>query len=549
MKNTIKQEFGNTPVFLLNTHLNTVLEDAESGLNRLRMVLQYFEKRDDLLLLWRPHPLLEESLQSMQPQYLECYLQIKDFALKMKNLIYDTEAAAFEAICCSDAYIGDVSSSLVLSYGITGKPAYIWGFQNQASPRSQDIVKLGADEGDIEGDQYIFHANNGFGIFSVDLITKKVKLIGAARNKCPFAAYRTAVFYKGFVWLIPNYEAEIKKIDLSSGEEKIIPYPRNFSVPACGKFEISIKYGHYIWCVPQNADMILRIDMETDSIKEYSDFGQQVKKSPSGFLFKGGAVGNGKLWLCPDGSPVCSALDLENGVVSEFDVDCTKKRYGGVAFDGQHLWFAPLTADYILRFDPLTDTKKEYHDWPTGYVGGNYALYRPYFDGEFIWMTPRDANMIIKIDPKTEKITGLNKWPAGFERLYDGAYLVPQIFEKPVHCKEYIWFPTQRLNKLLGIHRYSNEMSSIDMEISIWDIEKNEYIFEQYLREYGLHAWAEHLYSYEKFSLSFFVDLVKEGRDMFKEKRKEDFSELADHSDGTAGECIWKHIAGELGER
>jgi len=52
-------------VFLLNTHLNSIINEAEKTIKKLHQLFELFGKREDEALLWRPHPLSIQTAKSM----------------------------------------------------------------------------------------------------------------------------------------------------------------------------------------------------------------------------------------------------------------------------------------------------------------------------------------------------------------------------------------------------------------------------------------------------------------------------------------------------
>ena len=54
-----------------------MLADTNAFLKKLRYVFDCFEGRKDACLLWRPHPLLDETFTTARSQYKEEYEQLK----------------------------------------------------------------------------------------------------------------------------------------------------------------------------------------------------------------------------------------------------------------------------------------------------------------------------------------------------------------------------------------------------------------------------------------------------------------------------------------
>lgn len=108
-------------IVLYNNSISALLEHNEDMLEKMRLVFATFkEYKDEIALLWRPHPLIENTLISMRPQLWENYKAIRDRYLAEGWGIYDDTADIDRAIAVSDAYYGD-PSSVVQMYRQTGK--------------------------------------------------------------------------------------------------------------------------------------------------------------------------------------------------------------------------------------------------------------------------------------------------------------------------------------------------------------------------------------------------------------------------------------------
>lgn len=128
-------------VFLLNTHLNSIMNQAEAFLLRLEMLMDVFDGRGDIALLWRPHPLSIETAKAMNPDILQSYLGIVERFKAFKNGVYDESSSPHMAIALSDAYIGDGSSSLLTMFGMTGRPIYVWNRKAKAKSLAEQGEK------------------------------------------------------------------------------------------------------------------------------------------------------------------------------------------------------------------------------------------------------------------------------------------------------------------------------------------------------------------------------------------------------------------------
>lgn len=122
----IKKPDGTTKkIIFYNNSIGALLQHNEKMIAKMKSVFETFkENRDEIALLWRPHPLIESTLTSMRMQLWEAYKAVRDKYIEEGWGIYDDTANIDRAIAISDAYYGD-ASSVVQMYQITEKPVMI----------------------------------------------------------------------------------------------------------------------------------------------------------------------------------------------------------------------------------------------------------------------------------------------------------------------------------------------------------------------------------------------------------------------------------------
>ena len=112
-------------IVFYNTSVSMLLQYNEKMIEKMQDVLRVFwENRDEVALLWRPHPLIKATISSMRPQLWAEYEKIVKKYRKEGWGIYDDTADMNRAVCLSDAYYGD-GSSVAWLYQKTGKPVMI----------------------------------------------------------------------------------------------------------------------------------------------------------------------------------------------------------------------------------------------------------------------------------------------------------------------------------------------------------------------------------------------------------------------------------------
>lgn len=112
-------------IVLYNAGIAPFLSHEDKMLRKIKSVLALFkENKDEVILLWRPHPSLENTMKSMRPGFLEEYREIVKQYQEEGMGIYDDTPDMERAVALSDAYYGD-ESSMVWMYQKAGKPAMI----------------------------------------------------------------------------------------------------------------------------------------------------------------------------------------------------------------------------------------------------------------------------------------------------------------------------------------------------------------------------------------------------------------------------------------
>ena len=102
-------------VIFYNTSINALLDSREKMLTKMQQVFQTFkDHKDEVALLWRPHPLIRETIEAMLPDLWAEYQKLVQQYKAEGWGIYDDTADLDRAIALSDAYYGDGSSVVPL---------------------------------------------------------------------------------------------------------------------------------------------------------------------------------------------------------------------------------------------------------------------------------------------------------------------------------------------------------------------------------------------------------------------------------------------------
>ena len=112
-------------VVFYNTSVTSLLHHDEKMLEKMKWVFGVFkENQNEIALLWRPHPLIKATIESLRPELWSAYEKIVNDYKEAGWGIYDDSADMNRAIALSDAYYGD-SSSIVPLCQAAGIPVMI----------------------------------------------------------------------------------------------------------------------------------------------------------------------------------------------------------------------------------------------------------------------------------------------------------------------------------------------------------------------------------------------------------------------------------------
>jgi len=137
-----KNIIGDKKVLLYVSSIGSALRSSNFYIEKLRYMLDLVKKRDDIVLWWRPHPLLKTTFESMLPRLLQPYNDIVAQYQKQAWGVFDDSSDLHRALVMGDACYGDWSSTLTLFHSM-GKPILL------ADTNNDVIMSLDIDLGDL----------------------------------------------------------------------------------------------------------------------------------------------------------------------------------------------------------------------------------------------------------------------------------------------------------------------------------------------------------------------------------------------------------------
>lgn len=352
-KRMIKKPDGsNKKVIFYNTSLNGLLQYDEKMIRKIKSVLRlFYENREECVLLWRPHPLVKATIESMRPGLWAEYKGIVDEYRDGGWGIYDDTPDFHAAFAVSDAYYGDFSSLLLL-YQATGKPLL---------GQNADVLdyrkRLVADKLYFDG-KYVWGTATEFnGLFRIDPETYETKYMGQFPNENPegYRLFCDIAECDGKLYFCPYNAKYIAVYDKMSDKFYSIQLREDFR-NIDRKFGSILVYRKYIYLQGSRAHTIAQLDTKTNEIIYIDNWIAELKEKQLGdfeyFLRKEGCVHNDDLFYLCEGAHVLLRVRLCDLEYEFIPIEHTAEgSFAGIISTDRDLWLLPDTNDYISFFD------------------------------------------------------------------------------------------------------------------------------------------------------------------------------------------------------
>lgn len=543
-------------VYFYNTSISGMLENTDVFLKKMQYVFDIFKKREDVCLLWRPHPLTESTFDAMRQEYKQRYLMLKKRFVEEEIGILDETHDIEKTIALCDAYIGDSATSVTSLFGVVGKPLFILNNYLDTLPQEDDwrgawvnpqTYEYGDDRYYVSPyNQLWFSENNDYHYkFYMNLVD------GYSGG----GYYSRAVALQDRIYVIPCNAQHLLVIK----DKKI----RKISFPEKLKKQGAFLGGgyieKYIFIYPNQYPFLIRFDTETEEIK-YIDGIQQfnVRNVQGKWLFGGiGQYGKELVFASPvDNQFMFMDINtLEIRVLSSNSKCNLGTR--GIILNGDELWLMPLNGITITCWNPGTGDCREYNDIPENFRSIQWPyececeekpfeniVFSKEGEKETIVIAPNWGNMYISLDRETGK---MEEWkpPITFKMRGKNGYFATsgmgwfvttfQQLEKS-NCR--IWYASER--KLYDINIETKAYKEVEIEFDHEDLLRYEPGFMEESE------WTQYCLKESAFnSLKDFLDGNITGNLFDRERQIESFSKVNANTDGTCGKNIHNFVKGK----
>lgn len=552
-KPVISQEWlkaiGNKKIVMYNTSISGILKDGIKAIKKMEYIFSAFKKRDDVLLLWRPHPLIESTLKTMRPALLLDYNEVKNKYIVNNIGIYDDTADVTYSIAISDAYIGEDTSSMVHLFGVTGKPILLTNTEIIQVPTKEDITSVSFHDCYFEKDTAWFVCNGYNALCKMDLNNGNIEVVAQIplkTNVTQVGQYCDIIRFEDKIIMLPMNSFEICEYDLlkKTFKKTLIPdsvYPN---------FDRMIRYKDYLFMKPKRYPAIVRYNIKTGVCKYYKkcikEFYELSDNRP---MF---------MWaVCVRDNLLLMASSIVNKVV-EFNMDTGKSKvytvgseemnYFGMEFDGTDYWLIPNEGKTIVKWNYETGKTTEYCDYPENFIGDTRGFVGIVCCGTYMLAFPREANMIIKVDIGTGNMSEFKMnlpYKEGERKSSYGIIWNSNYYFIKRYDEKYVAALTSYDNSLLIINTETEEYIIKKCRLRIEDVRQCISKQEYFCRWNDSIPYASKESQY--FNLDIFIDdyiMAEKGHD--KEAQLKAYSSVINNMDGTCGQKVHEYIKEQL---
>jgi hypothetical protein len=535
-------------VYFYNTSLTGMLEDTKNFLQKMEYVFRCFLDREDVCLIWRPHPLMMATFKSMRPEFLPEYERLRTWFREYSIGIYDDTPDIDQTIALSDVYIGDTGTSVTSLFGIAGKPLFVLNNRIHALPDEYDwrgefiqgFLPSGQDEWLVTGHNHLYHAADGH---------HYVHYCDLSRYTSAFY-YQTVIPFEGKLYVCPLQARDILVIENHRVVKRIA---LQYQIEQPGAFAGAYRIGDYIFLLPFRYPAIVRYDLVNDCVDYITGCNEVFVQNVQGEWRMGGnAVWGDKLLLASPQGETILAIDSRSLQVKKIDLMVVNP--GGcmvMVADGDEIWLLPYIGSEILCWNPSIGQSRIYDGFPDGFQCrqmpfGYVCEERPFsmaaFNANQVILSPYWGNMFVCLDKKTGQ---MQEWsspvPPSTEMPKDYFFTVASgIFVRPMHENVYRFFDAFR-RRLYDISLCSKECREVDITLDRTELAQHEAGFSE------LSEWCR--YGCEETAINSLQDLLDgtlKGKPFNRDKQLEVFSEIAANFDGTCGEKIYQFVIQKL---
>lgn len=558
-------------VFLFNTSIGSFLAEGDHAVKKIEEVVRHFQYNKELAIIWRPHPLLFEMIISMRPHLKNAYLSVVSKFKKLNNAIFDESEDMYKAIIYSDAYIGDYSSVMV-PFAVTGKPIltlppYIkesfkhWGTSSAWLKYGEELtIPLGASPGKIYEGKYFFIAWNRGGLFSLNIqsgVTEKIDCQDLLQYKEP-QLFIDSYLNEHAAWFIPYRANKVLRYNLGTKVLEEYDIPLEHDLDNSYQFSCSIQHGVYVWLLPAQSHSAVKLDMRSGEMKVIN-LPQVLTTEQIDHICMSAAILDNKLWVLMGDMQTVISLNVDTGEVLDGSIKQFDYQIRSVVATDDKLWLLQNNSSNIIIWDPEKNEMSQFDKWPKVFKGGNIPFSSGTYDGEFVWLIPHDANSVIKISNNTLEVSIMlsklkkSEWSVlnasyPFDNMQRNKSLRESyaLFTGAIIHEDWIWLSPNAASEMIGFHLVTGEVKRFELKRDrIMD--EMDVILSKFPEPEFNKVDLRRTFMSRNLPVKAFINMVcNESYSFWNFSQKKEVCRSLTNGEGSSGVAIWDYIIHQL---
>lgn len=534
-------------VILFNISISGILQNSKYAMDKIRYVLSQFQGRDDVVLWWRPHPLIEGTLKSMRPEMYGEYMKIKKKFLKEGKGILDESGDAGVAAVVADAYLGENSSSLVHYFGVLGKPVMYTRWEITTEWNEEKRASLLFTDCFLE-DNSIWFVPRGLLAYNylckMDLESGRVSLVyelpGEIKNPVRGGAYFGIIKAEDDIVLTPVWSSDIYIYRLNINQAIKIPLKRDLQP----NFARAFSYNGKIFLQPRNYPAVIELETNTGNIVYYDvpDNHSEILEDAEFLFGVDCAVYQGNLYIPCVNRNAILIFNLDTKKFSEKKIEEVNCGFYSLTCIGDEIWAVGDKTSEIICWNMKSDVINVWREFPEGYLGGEQPFCKVAEDEKGVLIFPKTANQTFRIMKENNRITPyhINAYPLKTKK--------KSSIEKDIicfvmvkECKEKIFALTEDTLKLLQYDKKAQKSISCVCRLDDDERKRQENIEIDRIFQY-VNNYTEN----ERLSISTFLNYMGENLYHYHQKVQKNYQRVLGDMDGDCGQNIHRFIRDEL---
>ena len=414
-----KEIIDGKKVIFYNTTINTILNDKEKRLDKIEEIFDQVQKFDNLVLLWRPHPLIPATIDSMLPELKARYraLQLRferEFAATGKGIL-DMTGDPERAAAISDCYIGDEGSSVIELFRFVEKPRFFTRWETFYNP-TQEELSAERTFGMCEvGEEIYFVSFPSHHLCRLTLATGEISVIAplpeaAADN---IQHYSDIVHLDGKLYFQPYHADALLIYDLKTGVFSKKYFKEAYVMYA---FARCFVYDGAVWLTPMDYPAIVKYDPATEAFTYYdAPVAEMLAKAGADRIANpfewGWALAGHVFYLTTRWSNAVLEFDLMTGRHIVHSVGDPANRYRNIVIDGDEVYLDDWNRLQIVCWNRKSGAVTLFKEFPEEVrlwriPNAPSVPFRSMIDlGDRILLIPVHASRFLSFDKASGEIT------------------------------------------------------------------------------------------------------------------------------------------------